>query len=127
VGAGSAAAKKSKLGGLGAKKAAAPIDFAEAERKAQEEAERIKQLGYDRQREEEEAKARKEAEKVQAVTNPKAKVAEIGNGKATIPVSVKADAPKGNSQDLERLGMGFRKLGFGAVPSGAPPTAVRSR
>jgi ADP-ribosylation factor GTPase-activating protein 2/3 len=38
------------------------VDFAEAERKALEDAERIKQLGYDRQREEEEEKARKEAE-----------------------------------------------------------------
>jgi ADP-ribosylation factor GTPase-activating protein 2/3 len=127
VGPSSTAAKKSKLGGLGAKKAAAPIDFAQAERKALEEAERIKQLGYDRQREEEEAKARKESEKVQAATNAKAKPAESGNGKATTPVSVKADAPRGNSQDLERLGMGFKKLGFGAVPSGAPPTAARSR
>ncbi|CDO72266.1 hypothetical protein BN946_scf184970.g118 [Trametes cinnabarina] len=73
----SAAAKKSKLGGLGAKKAA-PVDFAEAERKAAEEAERIRQLGYDRE--------------------PPA-------------------APKGNAQDMERLGMGMKRLGFGAVPS----------
>ncbi|KIM83564.1 hypothetical protein PILCRDRAFT_819204 [Piloderma croceum F 1598] len=126
VGASSTAAKKSKLGGLGAKKAAAPIDFAQAERKALEEAERIKQIGYDRQREEEEAKAKKESEKVQAATSAKAKPAESGNGKATTPVSVRADAPKGNSQDLERLGMGFKKLGFGAVPSGAPPVVARS-
>ncbi|KZV62356.1 hypothetical protein PENSPDRAFT_739415 [Peniophora sp. CONT] len=41
---GGGAVKKGKLGGLGAKKAG-PVDFAEAERKAQEEAERIKQLG----------------------------------------------------------------------------------
>lgn len=52
----SGTAKKSKLG-LNAQKASAPISFEEAERKALEEEERIKQLGYDRQREEEEAKA----------------------------------------------------------------------
>jgi ADP-ribosylation factor GTPase-activating protein 2/3 len=121
----SAAVKKSKLGGLGAKKAAAPIDFAEAERRAQEEAERIKQLGYDRLREEEEEKARKEAEKVQTTANAKAKAAEIGNNKNG-PVIGKVDVQRGNSQDLERLGMGFKKLGFGAVPSGAPATATRS-
>ncbi|KAG8713014.1 ADP-ribosylation factor GTPase activating protein, ER-Golgi transport, partial [Ceratobasidium sp. 423] len=34
-------------GGLGAKKAGAPIDFEAAEKKAREEEERIKQLGYD--------------------------------------------------------------------------------
>lgn len=114
------------MGGLGAKKAAAPIDFAEAERRAQEEAERIKRLGYDRLREEQEEKAKKEAEKVSAAANAKAKSTEIGS---SIPgaVSGKADAPRGNSQDLERLGMGMKKLGFGAVPSGAAVAATKSR
>ncbi|KAF9004453.1 hypothetical protein BDZ89DRAFT_1105061 [Hymenopellis radicata] len=46
----SSAPKKSKLG-LGASKTK-PVDFAAAEKKALEEAERTKQLGYDRQREE---------------------------------------------------------------------------
>ena len=112
---------------MGARKAAAPIDFAEAERRAQEEAARLKQLGYDKQREEEEERKRTEAEKVQAAANAKARGIEIGNGKATTSVSGKADTQKGNSQDLERLGMGFKKLGFGAVPSGAPATTTRSR
>jgi hypothetical protein len=40
--------KKTKLGGLGATKGAVKFDFAEAERKALEEAERVRQLGYDR-------------------------------------------------------------------------------
>jgi ADP-ribosylation factor GTPase-activating protein 2/3 len=84
-------------------------------------------LGYDRQREEEAEKKRKEVEKVQAAANAKARAAEIGNGKATTSVPDKVDTQKGNSQDLERLGMGFKKLGFGAVPSGAPPSATRSR
>ncbi|KAH0832304.1 hypothetical protein J3R83DRAFT_13304 [Lanmaoa asiatica] len=110
----SAAAKKSKLGGLGAKKAAAPIDFAEAERKAAEEAERIKQLGYDRRREEEEERARQQAEQT-AQADVKAKVVNTGSATTTIPGRV--DVQRGNSQDLERLGMGFRKLGFGGVPA----------
>jgi ADP-ribosylation factor GTPase-activating protein 2/3 len=58
----------SKLGGskLGAKKAATGINFEEAQRKALEEEERIKRLGYDKQKEEEEAaalKAREEEER----------------------------------------------------------------
>ena len=65
---GAAPSRKSKLGGLGAKKAAAPINFAEAERKAVEEAERIKQLGYDREKEkaDEEENARKQADTLKA-------------------------------------------------------------
>lgn len=121
-GSGLGAAKKSKLGGLGAKKAVAPIDFAEAERKAKEEAERIKQLGYDKQREEEEENARKEAEKLQAAANAKARPTSVKPANGS-----KADVPKGNNQDLERLGMGFKKLGFGAIPSGQPAAVARSR
>ena len=115
---GAAAAKKSKLGGLGAKKAA-PVDFAEAERKAAEEAERIRQLGYDREREkaEEEERARLAAEKSAAAA-----------AKAKSPVTKSAPAapvaPKGSAQDLERLGMGMKRLGFGGVPS-APAASTR--
>lgn len=107
-----AAPKKAKLGGLGAKKAAAPLDFAEAERRATEEAERIRQLGYDREKEKaEEERGRKEAEV--AATKVKANVKVT---KAAAPVDTR---PKGNAQDLERLGMGMKRLGFGAVPAAA--------
>lgn len=119
----SAAAKKSKLGGLGAKKAATPIDFAEAERKAAEEAERIKQLGYDRQREEEEERARQQAEQA-AQADAKAKIANTNQTTTTMPGRV--DVQSGNTQDLERLGMGFRKLGFGGVLA-APQTVSSTR
>lgn len=119
-----AAAKKGKLGGLGAKKAVAPIDFADAERKAAEEAERIKQLGYDRQREEEEERARQQAEQT-AQADAKAKAASANLTASTIPGKV--DVQRGNSQDLERLGMGFRKLGFGGVPAASQaPSSTRS-
>ena len=112
VGAGAGAGpKKSKLGGLGAKKAA-PVDFAEAERKAAEEAERIRQLGYDREREkaEEEARARQAAEaKAKALPAAAAAV-------KSAPVVSPTAAPKGSAQDMERLGMGMKRLGFGAIP-----------
>ncbi|KAL4080410.1 hypothetical protein J3A83DRAFT_4084743 [Scleroderma citrinum] len=118
----SSAPKKSKLGGLGAKKAVAPIDFADAERKATEEAERIKKLGYDRQREEEEERAKLEADKTE-----KAKATGAAAAARVETVPGKVDIQKGNNQDMERLGMGFRKLGFGAVPApSAPVPSARS-
>lgn len=116
------AAKKSKLGGLGAKKAAAPIDFAEAERKAAEEAERIKQLGYDREREkaEEDDRAKKAAEEAKISLVSRAQ-ASASSGKTVVsPAQTK---PLGNAQDLERLGMGMKRLGFGAVPAAPTPRA----
>lgn len=123
----STAAKKPKVGGLGAKKAAAPIDFAEAERKAEEEAERVKQLGLDKQRQEEEEKARKQAESLAAAANAKSKATEPAPQKAN--GKGKVDTSKAASPDLERLGMGFGRLGFGAVPSSgaASATSTRSR
>ncbi|GAW09274.1 arf gtpase activator [Lentinula edodes] len=102
--------KKSKLG-LGASKAAKPIDFEEAERKAREEAERIKQLGYDRQREAEEEKVRKEAEAKMAAL-------EIGNKTVSASVSAakKVETPKSAS---------FPRFGFGAIPSAGAAAVVQ--
>lgn len=114
----SSALKKSKLGGLGAKKAAAPLDFAEAERKAAEEAERIRQLGYDREKEAEEERARKEAEE-----SAKSSIKLTSTTAKSAPVVPTPNQPKGNPQDLERLGMGMKRLGFGAVPAPAATTS----
>ncbi|KAI0369401.1 ArfGap-domain-containing protein [Pilatotrama ljubarskyi] len=106
--------KKSKLGGLGAKKAA-PVDFAEAERRAAAEAERIRQLGYDREREkaEEEERTRLAAESAKTAATAKAK------SPVTKSAPAAPAAPKGSAQDMERLGMGMKRLGFGAVPAAA--------
>ncbi|TRM62119.1 hypothetical protein BD626DRAFT_459119 [Schizophyllum amplum] len=104
--------KKSKLG-LGAAKAK-PVDFEAAERKALEEAERIKQLGYDRQREEEEEKARKEAAAKKAATDITAnKAAYKPTNGTTSPSTAKASSPA------------FARLGFGAIPvAGAAAAAA---
>ncbi|KAH9919338.1 uncharacterized protein B0H18DRAFT_1086700 [Fomitopsis serialis] len=106
-----AAPKKSKLGGLGAKKAVAPLDFAEAERKAAEEAERIRQLGYDREKEEEAERAAKAAAASPLPGSVRPQSAKL------VPSSPAPNTPKGNTQDLERLGMGMKRLGFGGVPT----------
>ncbi|THG97028.1 hypothetical protein EW026_g4907 [Hermanssonia centrifuga] len=121
------APKKSKLGGLGAKKAAAPFDFAEAEKKAAEEAERIKQLGYDRERErtEEEERARK-AMSDKAAAAAVARTSAPVNGKAVTTTTPVENRPLGSSQDMERLGMGMKRLGFGSVPVAAAARVTSS-
>ncbi|GAA5866880.1 hypothetical protein JCM8547_003905 [Rhodosporidiobolus lusitaniae] len=92
---------RGKLGAgkLGVKKGGA-INFEEAERKAREEEERIKRLGYDRKQEEEQAAAAAAAAQTQARAG--------AASKASVPAK-KADG------EVDRLGMGVRKLGFGQV------------
>lgn len=113
---GAATAKKGSLLGakkvpkLGAKKVggAELIDFDEAERKAKEEAERIGKLGYDAEAEEAEAKAKAPTTGATAIVSP-------------TPIS---PAPRSsherNSSDVERLGMGMGRLGFGQTFSAKP-------
>lgn len=106
-------AKKSKLGGLGAQKTKA-VDFAAAERKAREEEERIRQLGYDREREEAEEKTRKEAEN-------KRKATEIGKI-ATVTTTTSSSSPSSTTTKPA-----FARLGFGALPgagAGAAAAAI---
>ncbi|ODH50614.1 hypothetical protein GX48_03296 [Paracoccidioides brasiliensis] len=102
---------------LGAKKVtpADAIDFEEAEKRAKEEAERIAKLGYD-----------PEAEKAQA---------EAKTGSASLTTRIASPAPvsparggfgatkahERNPNDVDRLGMGIGRLGFGQV--GAAPKA----
>lgn len=109
--------------GLQAKKAA-PIDFEEAKRKAEEEAEKIRQLGYDRKREEEEAAAAEALAADNRANASKAASREIGGpakagliqpSSAPSVVTAKPTHQKGNSQDMARLGMGMKRLGLGTA------------
>lgn len=95
---------------LGVKKIAADIDFDEAEKKAKEEAERIEKLGYDPEAEDEAVSAKPAAKAESKIHSP-------------TPVS---PAPRGgygsashsrekSASELERLGMGMARLGFGQV------------
>ena len=110
----STAPKKSKLG-LGAAKTK-PVDFAEAERKAIEEAERIKQLGYDREREEKEEKARKEAEALM-------RAQEIGSRATVTTTTVIANGGNKFATDPQKSAA-FPRLGFGAIPGARAAAAV---
>lgn len=103
---------------LGAKKVGDVVDFEAAERKAKEEAERIEKLGYD-----------PEAEQAAATTN--AKQAEKSKIVSPTPISTNKPgfgATKGHnrsSSEVERLGMGVAKLGFGQVGGKAAPPAAK--
>ncbi|KAJ5804945.1 ADP-ribosylation factor GTPase activating protein ER-Golgi transport [Penicillium riverlandense] len=125
----SAATRKPTAGGakkgsvLGAKKApklgakkvvtADTIDFDEAERKAKEEAERIAKLGYDPEAEqaEQDAKVTAAASSTTTITSP-----------TPISPSRASKSHERNSSDVERLGMGIGRLGFGQTsrPAAAP-------
>lgn len=103
---------------LGAKKVTADIiDFDEAERKAKEEAERIEKLGYDPEAEEAEVK----------------KAAATSKGEASNVISPTPASPQSygsghtrqkSAAEVERLGMGVGRLGFGQVGGNKPASSA---
>lgn len=106
---------------LGAKKLTGDvIDFDAAERKAKEEAERIEKLGYDPDAEE-------------AATNTSTRMKIVDNPKIASPTPVSpgragygsAQSRERTDSELERLGMGIGRLGFGQVGSSAKPAAQK--
>ncbi|GAA5856605.1 hypothetical protein JCM9279_002983, partial [Rhodotorula babjevae] len=111
VRAGKLGAGKLGAGRLGVKKGGA-INFEEAERKAREEEERVKRLGYDRLQEEEEAKRVAAAS---AAASASARGANGGGAGGKLEQQQKALQAKKDSGEVDRLGMGVRKLGFGQV------------
>lgn len=110
-------AKKTKLG---AKKVTGDIiDFDAAEKKAKEEAERIAKLGYD-----------PDADEVPVTKVAVTKTADLPKIASPTPVSP-GRSGYGSSQtrdrtnsELERLGMGMGRLGFGQVGGSKPAAAA---
>lgn len=108
---------------LGVKKVTADfIDFDEAEKKAKEEAERIEKLGYDPDAEDD--------------TTTKASASKTEASNIHAPVAT-TSAPRGgygssshnrekSASEMERLGMGVKRLGFGQV-GGAKAAAPAAR
>ncbi|KAJ9302308.1 hypothetical protein DTO271G3_1174 [Paecilomyces variotii] len=119
----SAGAKKGSVLGakktqkLGAKKivGADAIDFEEAERKAKEEAERIEKLGYDPEAEQAEAEAKTKA------AAPAAKLASPAPVSPSRSISSASKGHERSASEVERLGMGMSRLGFGQVSAKAAP------
>lgn len=90
------------------------MDFAEAERRAAAEAERIRQLGYDREREEAEAQAAREAAALELKNK--------GTAASTSGIRPSSDV---SSADVDKLGLGVKRLGFGALPRAQPVAASK--
>lgn len=112
-----------KKKGLGAKKLdAAALDFEEAEKKAREEAERKEKLGYDPDEEvapasEAEIKAAQPGGEIHAPTP-------VSPGRAGgFGATGGAGTRQRSESEMERLGMGVRRLGFGQVGAGAGASA----
>jgi ADP-ribosylation factor GTPase-activating protein 2/3 len=108
---------------LGAKKVAAEdIDFEAAEKKAREEAERVERLGYD-----------PEAEKADEAAKTKSPVTEKTTIAAPTPLSpgkggyASVQNHQRSPSEIERLGMGMGRLGFGQTGSTKATTAPASR
>lgn len=100
---------------LGAKKigAAETIDFEEAERKAKEEAERVEKLGYDPEAEKAEAEAASASATTIASPTP------ISPSRGSIGSASKPQ--ERSAGDVERLGMGIGRLGFGQTSKPPAP------
>lgn len=113
-------AKKTKLG---AKKVdASLLDFDEAEKKAREEAERIEKLGYD-------PNADTPTEAAITVSQP---TSDKSNIVAPTPINPSAGygqtkTRERSNSEMERLGMGVRRLGFGQVGGGASSAASKPK
>ena len=103
---------------LGAKKVApSDIDFDEAERKAREEAERVEKLGYDPEAEQAEADAK--AQKAAPSATPISAPTPISPNRGGFGATGKSQ--ERSSSDVERLGMGMNRLGFGQVSKPPAP------
>ncbi|WWC85484.1 uncharacterized protein L201_000348 [Kwoniella dendrophila CBS 6074] len=108
-----------RLGGkLGAKKAVTTINFEEAQRKALEEEERIKRLGYDKKKEEEEAKALKERE-----AEERRKQQAASSSRSSTPLS-SANTSSARREESKPAPV---KLGFGQTVGQAAPAQTKSR
>lgn len=106
-------AKKTKLG---AKKVdASTLDFDEAEKKAREEAERKERLGYDPNEEVTPSESRIAAAQPDSTTT---------TIHAPTPISPGVNSRERSNSEMERLGMGVRRLGFGQVGAGAGAAAA---
>ncbi|KUI53878.1 ADP-ribosylation factor GTPase-activating protein glo3 [Cytospora mali] len=106
---------------LGAKKVTADIiDFDEAEKKAKEEAERIEKLGYNPDEEEAEAKkaTATKTESSNIVSPTPVSPPRTGYGSAS-------HTREKSASEVERLGMGMGRLGFGQI--GANKAAAQKK
>ncbi|KAH8553525.1 hypothetical protein BGW37DRAFT_485997 [Umbelopsis sp. PMI_123] len=97
---------------LGAKKGAAAFNFEEAEARAKEESERAAKLGYDPAAEAAEEAAA--AEESNSGTTFSSRLAYNDNSVSSGNINATE-----KQEDIDKLGFGMSRLGFGAVPQGS--------
>jgi ADP-ribosylation factor GTPase-activating protein 2/3 len=108
---------------LGAKKTGT-ISFEEAEARAKAEAERIEKLGFEAAEEERLQKLAAEKARAEAVAGAQANNGMNASAARTNYYQANtADKTRVSSEDVERLGMGMGRMGFGAAPLSKPATA----
>lgn len=113
-----------KKKGLGAKKVdASALDFDEAEKKAREEAERKERLGYDPNEGATPSETQINAAQPESSTTTIHQPTPMSPSRGASFGSTAAAGKQSTNSDVDRLGMGVRKLGFGQVgaPKGAAP------
>ncbi|KAK3672079.1 ADP-ribosylation factor GTPase activating protein, ER-Golgi transport [Recurvomyces mirabilis] len=111
-----------KKKGLGAKKVdASALDFDEAEKKAREEAERKERLGYDPDEGSTPSEAQIAAAQPDTTATTIHQPTPVSPGRAG---NFGNTAAQKTDSEVERLGMGVRRLGFGQVGGGAPGKAA---
>lgn len=109
-----------KVQKLGAKKITSDvIDFDEAEKKAKEEAERIEKLGYDPDAEEAEVKPTGKGEASNIISPTPVSPSRSGYGSS--------HSRDKSASELERLGMGVARLGFGQVGGNKPAASAAKK
>ncbi|KAF9565494.1 ADP-ribosylation factor GTPase activating protein, ER-Golgi transport [Mortierella alpina] len=106
---------------LGAKKAGT-LSFEEAEARAKAEAERIEKLGFEAAEEERLQKLAAEKAKAEAAKAVQNGETPIGTRTSYYQANA-ADKSRVSSEDVERLGMGMGRMGFGAAPTSKPSSA----
>lgn len=112
----SSSASRARVGAkplkLGAKKGAAAFNFEEAEARAKEESERAAKLGYDPA-----AEAAEEAAAAEESNSGSTYSSRLTYNDNSVSSSINQATEK--QEDIDKLGFGMSRLGFGAVPQGA--------
>ncbi|KAG2186777.1 hypothetical protein INT44_003003 [Umbelopsis vinacea] len=111
----SSSASRARVGAkplkLGAKKGAAAFNFEEAEARAKEESERAAKLGYDPA-----AEAAEEAAAAEESNSGSAYSSRLTYNDNSVSGSSSNNQATEKQEDIDKLGFGMSRLGFGAVP-----------
>ncbi|KAF9922979.1 ADP-ribosylation factor GTPase activating protein, ER-Golgi transport, partial [Modicella reniformis] len=107
---------------LGAKKTGV-VSFEEAEARAKAEAEKIERLGIEAVEEERQQKLAAERTTNEATAARDSQSKENATSSSYYQANSGANKSRTSSEEVERLGMGMGRMGFGAAPSSKPSSS----